>query len=459
MNTTSEKTGTNEVLLTITVEAAKFEEAMNRAYLKTRSSINIPGFRKGKAPRAVIERFYTEAVFYEDAFEDVFPTAYDEAIKETGIYPVDRPDVDVKTIGKGQDLVFTAKVTTKPEVTLGAWEGIEATRPEYTVEDEDVAEELKKDQNRTARWLTVEDRPIAKGDRVTFDYAGFSEGVQFKGGTAEDQTLEIGSGSFIPGFEDQMVGMNVGTEGVVEVTFPAEYHAAELAGKPAMFNVKIKKIEVKELPELDDEFAKDISDCDTLDEYKAKVRGRLQNAADTRAKNEFDEELMNAVVDASTVEIPDCMIQQQMDYMLQEMEYRMMYQGLRMEDYLRMTNQTREDLRQQNAEEAGKIVKRQLVMEALQKAAGVEVTDEDMDAEIAKLATETRPVEEVKKSLREQDMDYFRGNILMEKTLKVLEDGAKKPKKAAARKKTAKTEETDKAEKPKKSAKAAKTEE
>ncbi|MFR1758726.1 MAG: trigger factor [Christensenellaceae bacterium] len=424
MSAVCEKTGTNEVRLTITVSAADFEEAMNKAYLKARKSINIPGFRKGKAPRKVIENFYSEAVFYEDAFDLVFPKAYDDAIVETGIYPVDRPSVDVTTIGGGEDLVFTCDVTVKPEVKLGSYKGIEATRPEYNVTDDDVEDELKKDQERVARWITVEDRAVENGDRITLDYAGFCDGEQFPGGTATDQTLEVGSGRFIPGFEEQLVGMKLEEEGTVNVTFPAEYHAPDLAGKDAIFNVKIHKIEVKELPEMDDEFAKDVSDCDTLEDYKAKIRERLEKTAETRAKNELDEQLVNAVVEASEVEIPECMVNSQLDYMLQEMEYRMMYQGISMEDYTRMTGQTRESIREENREEAGKIVKRQLVLEALQKDAGLEVSDEELDAEIAKMATETRTVEDIKKTLRDSDYDYLKGNVLLEKTLQLLEDNA-----------------------------------
>ncbi len=424
MSAVCEKTGTNEVRLTITVSAADFEEAMNKAYLKARKSINIPGFRKGKAPRKVIENFYSEAVFYEDAFDLVFPKAYDDAIVETGIYPVDRPSVDVTTIGGGEDLVFTCDVTVKPEVKLGSYKGIEATRPEYNVTDDDVEDELKKDQERVVRWITVEDRAVENGDRITLDYAGFCDGEQFPGGTATDQTLEVGSGRFIPGFEEQLVGMKLEEEGTVNVTFPAEYHAPDLAGKDAIFNVKIHKIEVKELPEMDDEFAKDVSDCDTLEDYKAKIRERLEKTAETRAKNELDEQLVNAVVEASEVEIPECMVNSQLDYMLQEMEYRMMYQGISMEDYTRMTGQTRESIREENREEAGKIVKRQLVLEALQKDAGLEVSDEELDAEIAKMATETRTVEDIKKTLRDSDYDYLKGNVLLEKTLQLLEDNA-----------------------------------
>lgn len=334
MSAVCEKTGTNEVRLTITVSAADFEDAMNKAYLKARKSINIPGFRKGKAPRKVIENFYSEAVFYEGPLDLVFPKAYDERDRRNpGIYPVDRPSVDVTTIGGGEDLVFTCDVTVKPEVKLGSYKGIEATRPEYNVTDDDVEDELKKDQERVARWITVEDRAVENGDRITLDYAGFCDGEQFPGGTATDQTLEVGSGRFIPGFEEQLVGMKLEEEGTVNVTFPAEYHAPDLAGKDAIFNVKIHKIEVKELPEMDDEFAKDVSDCDTLEDYKAKIRERLEKTAETRAKNELDEQLVNAVVEASEVEIPECMVNSQLDYMLQEMEYRMMYQGISMEDY------------------------------------------------------------------------------------------------------------------------------
>jgi len=422
MTSAVEKIGTNQVKLTITVDAADFDKAVQKAYLKVRNEVNIPGFRKGKAPRKFIENLYGEAVFYEDAFQDVYAAAYDKAIAENGLYPVDRPDLDVQHIKCGEDLVFTAEVTTKPEVTLGAYKGIEAVAPAYTVSDEDVEHELGHALDRVARWESSEG-PAAMGDRVTMDYAGFCEGEQFEGGTAQDQTLELGSGRFIPGFEDQLVGMSVDEEKEIAVTFPEQYDE-KLAGKPATFKVTLKDIKRKQVPPMDDEFAKDVSEFDTLEEYKADIRTRLESQAQQRAESELQGILIDKVVENTPAEIPDCMVETQLDYMMQELQTRMSYQGLRMEDYLQYMGTTMEALRDERREEAKKAVHRQLVMEALQKAEGIEATQEDIDAELQTLVTAGRTMEDMKASMRDSDMDYFRGMIVSRKTLRMLVENA-----------------------------------
>lgn len=424
MSCTVEKTQVNEVKLTITVPAAEFDAAMQKAYLKLRGQINIPGFRKGKAPRQLIEKMYSEAVFYEEAIDMVMPGAYDAAVEEMDLYPVDRPEVDVVEVGGGKDLVFTAVVTVKPEVTLGQYKGIEVAKPEYNVTDDQVDAELARAQDRVARWNVVEDRPVQQGDRIMLDYAGTVDGVAFDGGTAQNQPLEIGSGRFIPGFEDQLVGVALGEEKDVVVTFPDPYQSEELAGKEAVFHCKVNEIKAKEVPALDDDFAKDVSEYDTLEAYKASIRENLEKAAQERAQNELETKLLEAAVAVSQLEVPECMIRRQQDYMIQEMQYRMSFQGIRMEDYLKMTGMTMDQLREENREEALRRVKNQLVLEAIQKAEGVEATEEDIDAEIGKMATETRTLEDLKKDMRPEDIDYMRGKVLTEKTLKILVDSA-----------------------------------
>ena len=424
MSCTVEKTQVNEVKLTITVPAAEFDAAMQKAYLKLRGQINIPGFRKGKAPRQLIEKMYSEAVFYEEAIDMVMPGAYDAAVEEMDLYPVDRPEVDVVEVGGGKDLVFTAVVTVKPEVTLGQYKGIEVAKPEYNVTDDQVDAELARAQDRVARWNVVEDRPVQQGDRIMLDYAGTVDGVAFEGDTAQNQPLEIGSGRFIPGFEDQLVGVALGEEKDVVVTFPDPYQSEELAGKEAVFHCKVNEIKAKEVPALDDDFAKDVSEYDTLEAYKASIRENLEKAAQERAQNELETKLLEAAVAASQLEVPECMIRRQQDYMIQEMQYRMSFQGIRMEDYLKMTGMTMDQLREENREEALRRVKNQLVLEAIQKAEGVEATEEDIDAEIGKMATETRTLEDLKKDMRPEDIDYMRGKVLTEKTLKILVDSA-----------------------------------
>ncbi len=425
MTVTMEKTGVNEAKLTITVEQDAYRDAMQKAYLKMRGQINIPGFRQGKAPRQIIESYYSEAVFYDEACNIAIPDAYDKAIDEQGLFAVDQPEIDVLEIGAEKGIVFTAVVTLKPEVTLGQYKGLVAEKPEYPVTDEDVDAELKSAQDRVARWVEVTDRPVQNGDRIMLDYSGFTDGVMFPGGTAENQPLEIGSGRFIPGFEEQIIGMTVGQEGEVKVTFPTEYHAEELAGKEAVFLVKIREIKGKEVPAIDDEFAKDVSEFETLDEYKASIRTKQEETNTQRAQNEYEEKLIEQAAANATVEIPQCMIDRQAERMVRDFEFRMSYQGLRLEDYLNMTGQTREALLEQNKGEAARTVRTSLVMEQIQKAESIEATDEDVDAEVEKLAAaRNQSADDMKKTLTEEDKHYLKDNIIMQKTVKFLADNA-----------------------------------
>ncbi len=424
MTVTMEKTGANQAKLTITIDNDAYNEAMQKAYLIVRNKVNLPGFRKGKAPRQVIESFYSEAVFYDDACNIAIPEAYDKAIAEQGLFAVDQPDIDVTEIGSGKGITFTAVVTLKPEVELGQYKGLEAKKEEYPVTEESVDAELKAAQERVARWVEA-DRPIQNGDRIMLDYSGSVDGVQFPGGTAENQPLEIGSGRFIPGFEEQLVGVSLNEERDIEVKFPDEYHSEELAGKQAVFHVKIREIKGKEVPAIDDEFAKDVSEFDTLEEYKASIRTKLTESNEHRAEHEFEDKLVELAVANAAVEIPQVMIDRQADRMAHEFEYRMAYQGIKMEDYLRMTGMQRSDILDRYKEEAAKSVRTSLVLEAIRKAEGIEASEEEVEQELAKMAeARKQTVEDIKKNFSDEDKDYLKDNIIMQKTIKLLADNA-----------------------------------
>lgn len=423
MKVTAEKTDTNKVKLEIHVDPETFERGMEKSYLKNRKNISIPGFRKGKVPRKIIERYYGEAIFYEDAVNEIFPAAYDEAVREANIEPVDRPEIDIVQIGSGQDLILTALVTVKPEVELGQYKGIEVTRTEYNVTDDDVDHQLHHVVERNARWISVE-RAVKEGDRVTLDYTGTIDGKEFPGGAAEKYILEIGSGHFIPGFEEQLTGMMPGEEKDINVTFPEKYHAEELQGKAAVFHVKIHEVKEKELPALDDEFAKDVSEFDTLDEYKADIKKRLVDAAEARSRNDMENELIRKVVDNAKVEIPDVMVENEIDDMVRDMDYRMRYNGLTLDQYLKMTNTTLDDLRAQFKEDAYNRVKTQLVLESIAKAENIEATDEDLEKEYARLADQYKQsIEEVKKNFA-NSTGYISNSIKVNKTIDFLIDNS-----------------------------------
>jgi len=409
-----------KVKLEIHVDPETFEQGMQKSYMKNRKNISIPGFRKGKVPRKIIERYYGEAIFYEDAINEIFPQVYDEAVKEADIVPVDRPDVDIIQIGSGQDLILTAEVDVKPEVELGQYKGIEIERVEYNVSDHDIEHQLEHIREDNARWITVEGRPVQVGDLVTLDYAGTVDGVAFPGGTAEQQTLEIGSGRFIPGFEEQLVGMNVSEEKDITVTFPEEYHAEDLKGKEAVFKVKIHEIKEKELPELDDEFAKDISEFSTLEEYKADLRKHMQESADERAKSQMESQLLEKITNNAKVDIPDVMVENEIDNMVRDMDYRLRYSGLSLEKYLEMSNTSMEDFRAQYRDSAYNRVKTQLVLEAITKKEGITVEEADREKEYQKLAEQyMRDVEDIKKSFGGSP-EYIDDGILVQKTIDML---------------------------------------
>ncbi|KNF07862.1 trigger factor Tig [Gottschalkia purinilytica] len=426
MSSKIEKKEKNQVTLKIEVDAQTFEKGVQSAYNKNKGKFNIHGFRKGKAPRKIIELNYGEGVFYEEAINIIFPEVYEAAIKEHGLDPVARPDLDVEAIEKGKPVVFVVDVTVKPEVNLGDYKGIEVEKVEYNVTDEDVNEELKTIQNRNARIIEAEDRPVKEGDILTIDYSGFVGEEQFEGGTAENQTLEIGSGAFIPGFEEQLVGKNKDEEVEVKVTFPEEYHAENLAGKEAIFKVTIHEIKVKELPELDDELAKDVSEFDTLEELKKDIKVRLEEQAKNKEKVEIENKIIEKACELSEVEIPEAMIERQIDVNVNEFGYRLSYQGLDLSKYLELTGMEFSDFRAQFKEDAEKFVKGDLVIEAIGKKEGIEASEEELNNEIEKLSKQYgQDVDKFTKNLDENDLDYIKMGIIKRKAIDFLVDSAK----------------------------------
>ena len=415
----------NKVTLKITVDNNKFEEAVNKAYNKTKGKYNIPGFRKGKAPKVVIETQYGKGVFYNDAIDMLFPEVYPEAIKELNIDPIDRPDLDIEEISKDNGLVMVVNVEVKPEFELGAYKGIEISKVDNTVSEEDVEARLNEMVNRNARLTSVEDKALENGDTAVIDFEGFKNGVAFEGGKGENYNLVIGSNTFIPGFEDQLVGKKAGEEVKVNVTFPETYHAENLAGKPVVFNVKVNDVKVKEVPALDDEFAKDTTEFETLAELRADVKAKLEE----QAKNAADAEMRNALVEkvsANTeVEIPEAMVQHQIDNMLMELNYQLQYQGLNLEQLLQMTGRGLDELREERRADAERLVKSSLVLEAIAEKENVEANDADVDAELEKMAAMyNMEVEKIKSSLRETDIEDIKGQIKIRKTLDLLVENA-----------------------------------
>ena len=427
MSTTVEKISSNKVKLSFDIDAAQFDAAMDKAYIKVRGQVTIPGFRKGRAPRKMIENMYGgESVFYDEAFELIFDEVYGPAIDENKLEVVDRPQVDIQQIGTGKNLQFTCEVFVKPDVTLGEYKGVEVKREHTLVTEDEVNAEIEKERNKQAAEVSVEDRAVAEGDTVNLDYSGSVDGVKFAGGTAEAQTLKIGSHTFIPGFEEQMVGMNIGEEKDLEVTFPQEYHAEELAGKKAVFHVKVNGITETQLPALDDDFAKDISEFDTLDEYKADVRAKLEAQAAERDNNAFTNAVIEKVMENATVEIPEAMVERQIDSMVRNFEARLAQQGLKLADFIKYTGQDEKSFRNQYREQAEKSVRANLVLEAVENAENFEATEEEIDAEIVKFAGQVgQDVENLKKNLTEGDREYFKADVIRDKAVKFLCDNAK----------------------------------
>ncbi len=455
---TMEKMTGSKVKLTVEIDAERFEQATQQAYLKTAKKYNVPGFRKGKAPRKVIENMYGPLVFFDDAFDIVYPEVYSAALKENNVEPVGRPDISILELGsiaENKPVVFAAEIPVFPEVKLGKYKGIEVEKPEYNVTDEMVEEKIQQEREKVARFVDVE-RPVQKDDDVNLDYSGSVDGVKFDGGTAEGQNLIIGSGSFIPGFEDQMIGMNVGEEKDIKLTFPKEYHAEDLAGKEAVFHVKVNSIRVKELPELDDEFAKDVSTFDTLKELRAAKREEIEKQFAQQANTQKENEAIQKIVEKTEMDVPEAMVDRQTDYMLQDIAYRLSMQGMRLEDYCKYTGMTLDSLRAQMHDDALNRVKGQIVLGEITKAEGIKAEDDEVDAKIAEYAEQLhKSLDEVKKDLKPEDRQYFEEQIVLDKTIALIMDNVKEVK----AKKTAKKNDSETAEeiKPEKKTAAKKT--
>ena len=425
MSVQVEKLEHNMAKLTIEVEAAEFDAACKRAYNKKKGTFNLPGFRKGKVPMNVIEKTYGAGVFYEDAANDIMPKAYADALEETGLDVVSRPEVDVTKIGKGETFVFTAEVAVKPEVTLGQYKGLEVTKDKVEVTDEEVEAELKKAQMQNARELTIEDRAVKDGDVITLNYAGTIDGVPFDGGTAESQKLEIGSHSFIDTFEDQLVGLNIGDEKDVEVTFPEEYHAPELAGKPASFHVKVLGITEKQLPELDDDFAQDTTEFDSMDEYKADIRAKLLASKKEQAKNAMENALVEKAIEGAQMDIPEAMVESQVEQMVQEFKQRVTYQGISFEQYLQFTGQNPDTFEESMKPEAMKRIQSSLVLSAIVAAESIEASDEDLDKEFERMASMYQmDKEQIASFMGDAEKENMKKDIAVQKAVEFIAEQA-----------------------------------
>ncbi|GAA0865854.1 trigger factor [Paraclostridium tenue] len=416
----------NKVTFKITVDNDKFEGAVTKAYNKNKGKFNIPGFRKGKAPKQIIESQYGKGVFYNDAIDMLFPEIYPTALDELSIDPIDRPDLDIEEISKDNGLVMVVNVEVKPDVNLGEYKGIEIAKPDYTVNEDEVKLRLEEMRNKASRLVDVEGRAIESGDTAVIDFEGFVDGVAFEGGKGEDYSLVIGSNTFIPGFEEQLIGKNKGEEVEVNVEFPAEYHAETLAGKPATFKVTVKNIQKKELPELNDEFAADTTEFNTLEELKKDLKAKVEEEAKYRADAEMRNSLVEKISEGTELEVPNAMVETQIDNMLMELNYQLQYQGLQLEQLLQMTGRSIEELRNEKREEATKLVKSSLILEAIAKAENVEVSEEEVDAEVEKMAKMyNMELEKIKSAMRPTDLEDIKGQLKIRKTIDLLVDSAK----------------------------------
>ena len=426
MSVQVEKLEKNIAKLTVEVSAEDFKAAIKKAFNKNKNRFAIPGFRKGKAPQAMIEKMYGEGVFYEDAADEAINASYAEAMKESGLDIVSRPEVTIEKIGKDEPFVYSALVAVKPEVTLGQYKGVEVEKADASVSAEDVEAELKKVQEQNARLLTVEDRGVEDGDQTVIDFEGFVDGKGFEGGKAEDYPLTIGSHSFIDTFEEQLIGKKIGEECEVNVTFPTEYHAADLAGKPATFKVTVKEIKVKELPELNDEFASEVSEFDTLDEYKKDVEKKLVEKKEIEANSKNEDAVVAKVVENATMEIPDKMIDAQAENMVQDMARRMQSQGLSLDMYLKYTGMTVEQMKEQARPDAEKRIRTRLVLEAVAKAENIQISDEKVDEEVAKMAEAYKmEVEKLKSYMSESDVKQMKEDLAVQQAVDLLVAEAK----------------------------------
>ncbi len=415
----------NTAKLTITVSADEFEKALQRAYLREKNRITVQGFRKGKAPRKIIEKVYGPQIFYEDAANYIIPTAYDDAVKESGVEVVSRPEVDVTQIEEGKDFIFTAQVAVRPAVTLGAYKNLEVEEEPVTVTDEEIENQLKEEQKKQVVMQDVDDRPAQNGDIVNIDYEGFCDGKAFDGGKGENYDLTLGSGSFIPGFEDQLVGKNTGDKVDVEVTFPKDYHAENLAGKPATFKVTVNAIKKEILPEIDDEFASEVSDFDTLEEYKADLRKKTLDRKTKEAENRKKSDAVDKAVANAQMEVPDAMVDTQARDMVNNFARRIQQQGMSIDQYLKYTGMTVDQLVEQTKPQALTNIQSRLVLEEVVKAENIQVSDEEVDEEIKKMADSYKmEADKVKESLGEENLKALREDLAVQKAADLIGDSA-----------------------------------
>lgn len=421
MKSKVENVDKNVVKLTIEEDAQRFNESLRKAYQKTKGRFSIPGFRKGRAPMNLIEKYYGDNIFYEEAFNIICPDAYEAAIKEHNIIPVDAPELDIEQIGRDQNLIFTAKVTVKPEVKLGEYKGLPVEKEQVNITDEDVQKELEKIQDRNSRLVSVEDRPVQDKDIINIDFEGFIDGQLFEGGSSKGYTLVVGSNTFIPGFEEQLIGASLNQELDVNVTFPEDYHSEELKGKPAVFKVRINEIKYKELPVIDDEFAQDVSEFDTLEEYKADIRKKLEKDAQDAAERKYENELVKKAVENAEVDIPEVMVERQINNIMQRLNMTLLYQGMDLNTYLNMMGIDEKTIRDDYRERALEEVKTQLVLEKISQAEKVEASDEEVEAEIAEMAKNyNQNAEDFKKHLQNDDIEYIKDTIITRKTIELM---------------------------------------
>ena len=416
----------NEVKLELTVEAQKFSDAIQKVYFQSAKYFNIPGFRKGKAPMNIVEKYYGKEIFYEDAFNEVVPDELEEALKENNIEVVSKADIDVKQIEKGKDLIFTAVFQTKPEAELGKYKGIEIPKIEYTVSDEDINHELGHMQEHNSRLISIEDRPVEKGDIAVIDFEGFVDGVAFEGGKAEGHELEIGSNTFIPGFEDQIIGMKIDEERDINVKFPEEYFSKDLAGKDATFKVKVHEIKKKELPELDDEFAKDVSEFDTLEEYKKDIAQKLKERKEDVAKREKEDKVVDAIIENAQMDIPEAMIQNQIRQLVDDFVRRLQSQGLSIDQYYQFTGLDNAKIQEQMRPQALKRIQSRLVLEKVAEVENIQVTDEKVDEEIAKMAEMYKmEADKLKELMGDYEKEQMKKDIAVQEAVTLVVDAAK----------------------------------
>ena len=421
-----EKLEKNMAKLTIEASAEDFEKAIQKVYLKARGRINIPGFRKGKAPRKLIEKMYGTGVFYEDAANDLIPTAYAEALKDCDLEIVSRPEINVTQIESGKPFIFTAEVAVKPEVTLGEYKGVEVEKSDVEVTDEDINKEVDKERENNSRTIDVDDRAVEGGDIIKLDFDGSVDGVPFAGGKAENYTLTIGSGSFIPGFEDQLIGTKIGEDKDVTVTFPEDYHEKSLAGKEAVFKCKVNAITVKELPDADDEFASEVSEFETLAEYKEDIKKKLTEKKEKEARAKKEAQAIEKAVENATMEIPDAMIDTQVQSMMEDFARRMQSQGLSLEQYFQFTGMDAKKMHDQMKPEALKRIQNSLVLEAVAKAENIEISDEKVDEEIAKMAEAYKmEVEKLKGIIGDSERDQMKKDLAVQAAADLIADAAK----------------------------------